>query len=210
MPKLKISRTWPVLKYCFMPSSMHWSGLLFLAMMLLSGCAEDPVPKQKGFHRIEFPQRIYSTYAKSGCPYTFEYPKLGNISYNDPDPCWMDIYFKPFDCNWHFTYRPLKGSREQRSKEFEEYRKLIYKHTVKATQIRESQLETPRLRGTLFEVYGNVPTSAQLFLTDTANRHVLEVSFYFFTAVKNDSLAPVIQYMKEDLLHLAESVEWEN
>lgn len=182
--------------------------LLLTLLLWLGGCGEDPVPKQRGFHRLEMPAHTYQRYTRPGCPYSFEYPGFGTVSYNDPDSCWMDIYFKPFHCNWHFTYRPLKGSREQRSREFEDYRKLIYKHTVKATQIRESQIETPRLRGTMFEVYGNVPTSAQLFLTDAENQHVMEVSFYFFTAVKNDSLAPVIQYMKQDLLHLAESLAW--
>jgi gliding motility-associated lipoprotein GldD len=182
--------------------------LLWLAASQIS-CSEDPVPKQQGFHRIEFPERNYSSYQKEGCPFSFEYPGFGTISYNDPDPCWMDIYFKPFHCNWHFTYRKLNGDSALRNREFEEYRRLIYKHTVKATQIKEAIIETPRLKGVLFELYGNVPTSAQLFLTDTENKHALEVSFYFYTAVKNDSLAPVIQYMKEDLLRLAETVRWE-
>lgn len=184
-------------------------GIVVILSLFTLSCSEDPVPKQKGFHRIELPEKKYTNYQKENCPFTFDYPAFGEISYNDPDPCWMDIYFRPFHCNWHFTYRKLNGSAELRSKEYEEYRRLIYKHTVKATQIKEAIIETPRLKGVLFEVYGNVPTSAQLFLTDIENKHALEVSFYFYTAVKNDSLAPVIQYMKEDLLRLAETVRWE-
>lgn len=181
---------------------------LLLSLLLLSACSDDPVPRQKGYHRIELPSKTYKTYSKQNCPYTFEYPAFGEISYNDPDSCWMDIYYKPFHCNWHITYRKLKGSETLRSREFEEYRRLIYKHSVKATQIREAQIENEYIRGTLFEMYGNVPTSAQIFMTDKENKHVLEVSFYFYTAVKNDSLAPVITYMKEDLMKMAESLRW--
>jgi len=179
-----------------------------LIFIFLTGCDEEPVPKQWGYHRIEFPERIYSEFARADCPFTFEYPDYGKFVFDDKEPCWMDIYYKPFHCNWHFTYRDLKGLSENRSKEFEEYRRLIYKHTVKATQIQETAIQTEQVKGVFFEIYGNVPTSAQLFMTDHENKHVVEVSFYFYTSLKNDSLAPVISYMKEDLLHLAETFKW--
>jgi gliding motility-associated lipoprotein GldD len=183
--------------------------LLFISFLIIA-CDQDPVPREKGYHRVYLPERNYVQFDKPECMYTFEYPAFADVSWNDPDPCWMDFYFKPFHCNWHFTYRSLKGDQESRNLEFEEYRRLVYKHTIKATQIREIPIRNAHVKGTLFEMYGNVPTSAQLFLTDLDNQHVMEISFYFYTSMRNDSLAPVIDYVKEDLLHLAETFRWKS
>jgi len=189
---------------------MYKSFFVFICCLQILGCGTEPVPKEKGFHRIHLPEHRYVTFQKAACNYTFQYPEFAALSWNDPDPCWMDMYFKPFHCNWHFTYRALKGTTESRNIEFEEYRRLVYKHTIKATQIREIPIETEHIKGTLFEMYGNVPTSAQLFFTDHQNRHVMEISFYFYTSMRNDSLAPVIEYVKQDMLHMAETFQWKD
>jgi gliding motility-associated lipoprotein GldD len=182
--------------------------ILFFLLGLLA-CENIQVPKEKGYPRIELPNHTYSVYQKSGCRYTFEYPSFGQIGYHDPDSCWMDIYYPQFNCNWHITFRDLNKEGHSRNEEFEEYRRLIYKHTIKASEIRETPVKTNHTKGIFFEMYGNVPTSAQLFLTDPAEKYSMEVAFYFFTSMKNDSLAPVIDFMKEDLLHLVETIRFE-
>ena len=38
--------------------------------------------------------------------------------------------------------------------------------------------------------------------------HLVMTSFYFEQAINQDSLNPLIEYVQEDLLHMAESMEW--
>jgi gliding motility-associated lipoprotein GldD len=52
-----------------------------------------------------------------------------------------------------------------------------------------------------------VPSQFQFYVTDSTT-HFLRAALYFRTALKNDSLAPVINYMKEDMLHMLETLEW--
>ncbi len=59
----------------------------------------------------------------------------------------------------------------------------------------------------MYEIYGEVPTSVQFFYSDSI-KHSLMTSFYFNTATKNDSLQPIISYMKKDLTHMIETIEW--
>ncbi|TAE57421.1 MAG: gliding motility lipoprotein GldD, partial [Bacteroidetes bacterium] len=89
------------------------------------------------------------------------------------------------------------------------YRKLVYKHTKKATQITETPLEIGSNRAILFELYGNVGTPAQVFMADSAGEHIFMMSLYYQTALKNDSLQPVTDYMKGEILRMLESLEWQ-
>ena len=58
----------------------------------------------------------------------------------------------------------------------------------------------------MYELFGTVGVPAQVFYSDSVD--VVMASFYFATAVRNDSLSPVIDFMKADLKHMAESISW--
>ncbi|MCS7074531.1 MAG: hypothetical protein NZ108_08700 [Bacteroidia bacterium] len=183
--------------------------LLYL-LPLISGCSEQPaIPKPYGFHRIELPkERSYRTFASSNCPFTFEYPSNGIIQYQPKDECWVDIYFPQFDCKWHITYKDLKGNLDEANKLYEEYRSIVYKHSQKARDIQTKQEKYPAGTATFYEIYGNVPTSAQFYFTNSTRDKAIMTSFYFNTALKNDSLAPIIDYMKVDLKHFLQTIQW--
>ena len=104
------------------------------------------------------------------------------------------------------TYRYVPGSGKTIGDHFEEYRKLVFKHIQKVSQIKENPIEGPNGKGIMYELYGTVGVPAQILFSDST--HLVMASFYFDTAVRNDSLAPVIDFMKEDLRHLAESITW--
>jgi gliding motility-associated lipoprotein GldD len=183
--------------------------------LLVASCGQKQYPRPKGYPRIELPAHAYQTFKQAGCPFTFEYPAYGKAALVRADSCDLNIRFERLGCTWHLTYQNFNHTRLQgnktgrisRTQSFEAYRKLIYKHGPKATEIYETTLRTPAGRGTFFELYGEVPTSAQVYLSDSLNQAVM-VSVYFNTALKNDSLAPVIDFMKADLRHFANTLRW--
>jgi len=63
--------------------------------------------------------------------------------------------------------------------------------------------------GFVSELSGEVPTQFQFFVTDST-QHFLRGALYFQTAVKNDSLAPIIEYIKVDMMHLMNTLSFEN
>lgn len=188
--------------------------IFFLAsawILILSGCEEYvPYPRPFGFHRIDFPaQAEHIQFSNQVCPITFEYPGFGKISRSSPDSCWVDIHFANYDCKWHFTYRTADKKLKDRNSHYEDYRRLIYQHSKKATQIKESPISVAAGQGVLFEIYGNVGTPAQVFFYDSTETQIVMMSFYFQTALKNDSLQPVINYMKGEIKHTLETFQWE-
>ncbi|MBX3102280.1 MAG: hypothetical protein KF690_07230 [Bacteroidetes bacterium] len=178
--------------------------LLFVAVLSLYACEPDPYPRPRGYHRIEMPKRAYQRFAQEGCPFTFEYPAYGVLKMVNRDSCFFDIHFPQFNCYWHLTTRQLGGSLKKGIHAFEDYREVVYKHTRKGT-VREFPIESKAGLGTLYQLSGNVPSPLYFFFGDSTHT-ALECSFYFSTGEKNDSLAPVIDFLREDMLHLLRTV----
>ncbi|MCK5170865.1 MAG: gliding motility lipoprotein GldD, partial [Bacteroidales bacterium] len=61
--------------------------------------------------------------------------------------------------------------------------------------------------GILYEIEGNAASSVQFFLTDSI-KHYIRGALYFNVEPNKDSLAPVINFVKEDIKILIESFEW--
>jgi len=186
--------------------------LIVLICILNGGCNNSPAPypRPMGYPRIDLPSEVsYDTYQSEICPFNFEYPEYGEISAEREDSCWVDIYFPPFDCKWHITYRNIEQSGKPRFVHQEEHRGLVYQHSKQASNIRNTEMSYDQGYGTLYEIYGNVGTPAQFFYSDSLDQHLVMTSFYFNTATKNDSLLPVINYMKKELQHMIQSIDWE-
>ena len=59
----------------------------------------------------------------------------------------------------------------------------------------------------MFRLEGEVSSQYQFYTHDTTN-NFLRGALYFETATKNDSLKPIIEYVKEDINHLVNTLEW--
>jgi hypothetical protein len=121
------------------------------------------------------------------------------------DSCVFDIYFPELGCTWHTTVEEL-GAGYNYQAAYEKYREMIHRHSSKG-RIYESVIQTGLGSGRFFEIYGEVPTSAQFYFSDSS-RYSIETSFYFETALENDSLQPVIDHVKQDLRHLISTLRW--
>lgn len=197
-----------------MESMRNSNKLILLSMLILSfaiglaSCTPEntPFPRPKGWPRVVLPEHSYQQFENTTCPFTFEFPKIAEIEKQKADSCWMDFFFPDFNCRWHVTYRYVPGSGKTLAEHHEEYRKLVFKHIQKVSQIKENQIESPYGSGVFYELFGTVGVPAQIVFSDST--HLVMASFYFDTAVRNDSLAPVIDFMKDDLQHMAQSLRW--
>ena len=177
-------------------------------MLLVNACQPSYTPKPRGYLRIDFPAKEYVLF-DSVCPYTFEYPSYGKIvpdtDYNT-EPCWINIEFPDFDGAIHISYKDVNQNLD---KFVEDSRELTYKHTIKADAIKETVYNNPeqKVHGILYDIKGNAASNIQFYLTDSTT-HFLRGSLYFNVQPDKDSLAPVISFFREDIIHLVESFAW--
>jgi gliding motility-associated lipoprotein GldD len=181
-----------------------WSVLVLLA----AGCRKSYTPKPRGYFRIDFPEKKYTTY-QDDCPYTFEYPVYGRIMpYTGPDaePCWINIDFPGYKGRIHLTYKRLQNNLAQYT---EDIRTLAYKHTIKADDIIEKPFAyyDRQAFGIIYDIRGNTASSMNFYVTDSI-RNFMSGSLYFRVIPNKDSLAPVIRFFTADIEHLIETIRW--
>jgi len=63
--------------------------------------------------------------------------------------------------------------------------------------------------GLIYYIEGNTASSTQFFITDST-RHFLRGALYFNQHPDKDSLAPVIDYLREDIVTLMETLRFKN
>lgn len=180
---------------------------LVLIIVLLSSCNNDkPTPKPRGYFRIDLPEKnTYKTYDDE-CPFTFEIPSYTFIVKKEQGYCWLDLYFPSNKATVWLTYKTLNNDLKAI---LEDSRELVYKHTVKADAIEEIPFinEEAKVYGTLYNLKGNTASAVEFYLTDSTT-HFFRGSLYFEVPPNKDSLAPVIDFIREDIVHLIESFRW--
>lgn len=191
---------------------LHIWGAALTGAALVAGCTSAPdfTPKPKGYNRIDLPPHAYQPLA-AGHPYTFQYSRYAKILRDSSylaQPHWINVYYPQLHANVQITYSDLKQNRQLSNKLLEDARKLTSKHQIKATGIDESVLKTPNgMRVAVFELQGDVPSQFQFYTTDST-KHFFRGALYFRTATANDSLAPVIDYVKQDMVQLLNTLKY--
>lgn len=185
----------------------RWSLVVLCA---LTGCDRDYLPKPVGYNRLELPEHSYQSLPDT-LPYTFEYSKHARLLKDTSvihERFWIEIYYPALKSNIHITYKPLRGNGKLLQEFMDDAYTLTAKHQVKAYAINEVITKTPSGKtAVIAELEGEVPSQFQFTITDST-RNFLRGALYFNTKVHNDSLAPAIEYMKRDMMHIINTVEW--
>ena len=193
------------------------TSLLILLVFLsaLSSCREVAVPKPKGHFRIGLPKRQYLLFndqqGKSGdMPFSFEYPAYGHLSFqvkNRTEPGWFNIEFPTYRAKIYLTYKDVHNDFEGLMEQT--YRMNVKNHITKADAINEKVFNNQenKVYGILYDLKGNTASAVQFYVTDSIN-HYLRGSLYFSAEPNADSLAPVIEFFREDIIHLIETLKW--
>jgi gliding motility-associated lipoprotein GldD len=185
--------------------------ILAVSAFLWLSCKESSyVPKPKGYNRIELPDHSYQPIEDS-YPYQFEYSKHASIKPDTSwmsEPYWIHLVYQEMGADVQLTYKSLDQDQQKLRELLNDTYKLTGKHQIKASAIDESILKTPNGRtAVVTELSGEVPSQFQFFSTDSTS-HFLRGALYFPTATKNDSLRPIIDFIKVDIIHMLNTLQW--
>ena len=193
---------------CFLVSNIN--RIFIVCCLLFFSCDNRFLPKPKGYNKIILPEHDYFLINDS-FPFSFEVSKIAAVKKSTifkNEPYWIDLLYSDYDAQINITYKEIKGSKKNLSEFINDTYKLINKHQIKASAIKETIIKTPNnKKATIIELSGEVPTQFQFHITDST-QHFLRGALYFNTATKNDSLAPIIDYIKIDIIHLINSLNW--
>ncbi len=189
----------------------------FLVWIIFCGtsCDSTPtLPKPRAYPKVDLPQKSYQDFELEHCPMDFRYPTYAQIIKDElffdeslENDCWFDISVPKLGAKIHCSYYPINSTYEY-DKLLDDAFKLAGKHTIKADYIDEIPIRNKYgTSGFLFALSGPVASPYQFFLTDTT-QHFIRGALYFHTQSRPDSLAPVIEFMSEDIDSLLMSFSW--
>lgn len=163
-------------------------------------------PKPKGFNRVNLPKNEYrgldSTY-----PYFFEYSKyaiLRKDSSKIAEPYWIHIIYPTLGrAEIQITYKDISDNPSKKLLQLvEDSHRLASKHLYRAEAMSYYEYQNADKQPVLgMGLRGEVPSHLQFYVTDSV-RHFLRAAIYFRSATENDSLSPVIDFVKRDMQHM--------
>ena len=199
---------------------MKKSNLFILAMMAAVGAlmmtaacsgGDNYSPKPKGYMRITLPTATYAYYDTTALPFRFEASTAATVSLKRDNNRlkWVDINYPDLAGVIYLTYIPLRKNGDLAG-EIDTSAQLLSKHYPFASGVDEQQFvnNEGHVYGSLYTLKGqNVASTCQFWLTDSVH-HFLRGSLYIDCVPNNDSLAPVLTYLQNDIGRLIETMEW--
>ena len=186
--------------------------VLFVLSFFLESCEQSHRPRERAYPRFDLPAPKYRLYDDKH-PFTFEVSDQA-VVYNDTDklsePHWVNIRYPALEAEVQLTYKNINGNMKLLNEHIEDARTLINKHNIKAYGIEETKIHTAAGRDAfVFSLSGQVPTQFQFYTTDSS-QNFLRGALYFRIATANDSLAPAIRYISQDMVHLLNTLKWKD
>ncbi|MBC7865290.1 MAG: gliding motility lipoprotein GldD [Bacteroidia bacterium] len=187
---------------------------LFITSSVFVSCDPDPddtsIPKPRGYFRIDLPKHHYKMY-DSLCPFAFETPKYSWVVDNmekNAEPCWQNIYYPRFGAIVHLSYKTVPGKDALRTymNDCNEFAKI---HTVRANGLTENLIvrDSAKVYGLWYDINGNAASNIQFYLTDSS-KNFIRGALYFSVKPNIDSLQPVVDFLREDIVHMLKTFRW--
>ncbi len=192
-----------------MISHLRWYMVLALLLILMGACRRVSIPKEYGYCRIDLPMAQYTSFPWRGYPYRFEYNTRAQLHpiQQDKEVYWLNIDYPDINATIHCSYKPVCHNLGTLSADAQEF---VYNHAMKASKIDQTEYvnDTVGVYGILYELEGNTASCLQFFLTDSLH-HFFRGAVYFNCKPNQDSLAPMMDYVRQDAIHMIESFQWQ-
>ena len=189
---------------------MRKLGYILTILLVLNACTQVSVPRPYGYYRITVPDTSYVTFSAQypRYPYTFALSQNAVVQPRTDvsEPYWINVYYPALDATIHCSYKPVEHNLRELTNDALEF---VYRNASFASSIPEREYMHPEARvyGVLFDLEGNTASSCQFFITDST-KNFFRASVYCNCQPNADSLAPVYNYLRTDVIRMVESFEW--
>lgn len=180
---------------------------VLLILILATGCRKNYTPKPIGYFRVDLPEHQYIE-VDTLLPYRFEISKIAELKMidNPEEKYWIDIVYPDLNAGIYCSYKAINNKLYELS---EDAHRSVYKHIVRADDIIEHVFLNPdnQTYGIYYDLKGNAAAVAQFTLTDSL-QHFFMAAVYFNHTPNKDSIAPMAEYIKEDIKHMMKTFSW--
>lgn len=182
--------------------------LVSLFIFLFISCTEY-TPKPRGYFRIEPPKARYQALPLDSLPYTFNVSQLVTVELppvGSPEG-WINLSYPSLGVKVYCSYLPVTRSTLQTAAV--ESRSLVSRQAKQANAVKEQGYSNPeeQVYGSLFLLDGESASPVQFMLTDSVS-NFFRGALYYDCVPNADSLAPLTDYLRQDIIELIQSFSW--
>lgn len=186
------------------------SGILYLLIVLAFLSCDEYTPKPKGYQRAVRQPVKYIEF--SNAELSFLYPNDARIEpliSETKTEIWFSLHYNQYNATLHCTYIPLLN--QNLNKILDDSYQLAYSHVSVAQGISQTPFSDSlrHTSGIIYDIRGSVASPVQFYITDNTS-NFLRGSLYFDQMTKSDSVAQIVSFIRKDIVHIIESLEWKN
>ena len=180
--------------------------LSILLLFACASCSNNYTPRPYGYYRITTPDTAYTEFLSPVYSLALSKNAVVQPRTDVSEPYWINLYYPALDATIYCSYKPVQNNLRELTNDALEF---VYRNASFATAIPEQDYSHPEasVYGVLFDLEGNTASSCQFFVTDSI-RHFFRASVYCNCPPNADSLAPVYNYLRADIIKMVETFEW--
>jgi len=182
-------------------------SLLVVFSILLCSCSDSNLPKQTAFLRIEFQEPKYFAFKDINHPIKFYY-NASATEIKTENPNQLSLIYPKINCSVDLFIQKLNNSKDF-DDNFSDFSLLLDTHSKKSNGVfmREYEDLNNRIFSKIYEISGGVASPIQFYITDSTSNFI-KGSLNLKFKSNYDSIFPSIQYVKNDIFVLVESLNW--
>lgn len=178
--------------------------IFFISLILMVSCAEY-TPKPRGYFRLEPTQAVYLKLPVSDLSYSFSISEKVTVELPEEQQGWINLNYPEFNATVYCSYLPVEGKLTELT---DETLKLVERM---GQPFNASAYENPdtRVYGIFFDINGDIASPIQFYLTDSLS-HFFRGALYYHAIPNTDSIAPMTDYLRKDMIELVQTFSWKD
>ena len=189
--------------------------LVYILVFLFCSCKNVELPKPNAYLRLDYPSPTYKEIVLGTNNATIElntastlFTNIKSIT-NANSVISKSISYPLINAEIKLEYYNLNKSNKlnDRLKYLNDFTSIHLKKSSNSPQIQEFTNQNKKVYASIINIKGDVTSPTQFYATDSVNNLIIGI-LNLKSKTKYDSVLPALDYIKTDIYHLIESVEW--
>ena len=189
--------------------------LVYILVFLFCSCESVELPKPNAYLRLDYPSPSYKEIVLAPINATIElntastlFTNIKSIT-NANSVISKSISYPLINAEIKLEYYNLNKSNKlnDRLKYLNDFTSIHLKKSSNSPQIQEFTNQNKKVYASIINIKGDVTSPTQFYATDSVNNLLIGI-LNLKSKAKYDSVLPALEYIKTDIYHLIESVEW--
>ena len=189
--------------------------LVYILVFLFCSCKNVELPKPNAYLRLDYPSPTYKEIVLGTNNATIElntastlFTNIKSIT-NANSVISKSISYPLINAEIKLEYHNLNKSNKlnDRLKYLNDFTSIHLKKSSNSPQIQEFTNQNKKVYASIINIKGDVTSPTQFYATDSVNNLIIGI-LNLKSKTKYDSVLPALDYIKTDIYHLIESVEW--